>query len=225
MGKILARVPFYQLAILLLIVCCKNGDSFSLRKMNEKERFDFISSKVKTNSGVDLGNVIYHLRESGVDLNPYNRILMDKLEYAKYPYDINILAGILIENKNNKLEIERILNSKIKIWDTGNWSEKFWSLINKYNLKINKPAEYSLQNNFEKKYNVSEFMKTIISSNDLGENPLLMVNWNIIYYEEGKLIETLNKLDIKQIDYTSRNESVKLYGKRGIDGLLRVMTQ
>lgn len=214
----------YQAFIVFIIVSCKTADSFSLRKMNEKERLDFISSKVKMNDGVDLGNIIYHLRESKIDLNLYNRILMDKLKDAKYPYDINVLAEILIENEYNKLEVESILNSKIKIWDTGNWSEKFWYFIKKYNLKIAEPTDYSLQNNVEKKYNVSEFMKTKISNNELGENPLLMVNWQILSYEEGKLIETLNKLDIKQIDYTSKNESVKLYGKRGIDGLLKVMT-
>lgn len=192
--------------------------------MNEKERLDFISSKVKMNDGVDLGNMIYHLRESKIDINLYNRILMDKLKDAKYPHDINILAEILIENENNKLEVESILNSKIKIWDTGNWSEKFWYFIKKYNLEIAEPTDYSLQNNVEKEYNVLEFMKAKISNNKLGENPLLMVNWNIVNYEDGKLIETLNKLDIKQIDYTSKNQSVNLYGKRGVDGFLRIMT-
>jgi hypothetical protein len=53
---------------------------------------------------------------------------------------------------------------------------------------------------------------------------MLMINWNITSYEEGKLIETLDKLDIKQIDYTSKNQAVSLYGKSGIDGLLKVIT-
>lgn len=45
-----------------------------------------------------------------------------------------------------------------------------------------------------------------------------MVNWNIIDYETGKLLETLNKLDIKQIDYTPKSESVGLYGKGELMG-------
>ncbi|MBW8523653.1 hypothetical protein K0U91_12820 [Chryseobacterium chendengshani] len=225
MRKILTRIPFYQFVILLLLVCCKTADSFSLRKMNKNERFDFISSNIKISNGVDLGNVIYHLKESKVDLDLYHKILMDKLKDAKYPYDINLLAEILLENEHNKPEIESILNSKIKIWDTGNWSEKFWYLIKEYNLKITEPTDYSLQNDFEKKYNILEFMKAKITENELGENPLLMVDEKITSYEEGKLIEYLNTLDIKQIDYTSKQQSVNLYGKDGIDGFIRITTR
>src|SRR5690606_21354427 len=114
--------------------------------------------------------------------------------------------------------------SKIKIWDTGNWSEKMWNLIKNNNLNVEKPNYYTFENNSSKKYNIPEFVTSKIENEQLGKNPLLMVDWQIVSYEEGKLIETLEKLDIKKIDYTSKNQAVSLYGKRGIDGLLKITT-
>lgn len=82
----------------------------------------------------------------------------------------------------------------------------------------------ALKISLTKKYNISEFLKAKLANNELGKNPILMIDWNIISYEDGKLVEELNKLNIKQIDITSKNESVNLYGKRGIDGLIKVTT-
>ncbi|MPS65829.1 hypothetical protein [Chryseobacterium sp.] len=210
--------------LLTIILSCKTSDSFGLNKMNKSERNTFISSNLKTQKGVNLGNFIFHLQESKVDLKPFNQILIDKLKASQYPYDINILTNLLVNNKENKSEIEHILNSKIKIWDTGNWSEKFWYLIQEYNLNIEKPGYYSIGNDSLKKYDVSAFLKAKIETDELGKEPMLMINWNITSYEEGKLIETLDKLNIKQIDYTSKNQAVSLYGKSGIDGFLKVTT-
>ena len=67
-------------------------------------------------------------------------------------------------------------------------------------------------------------MKSKISNEELGENPMLMINWSLVNYEEGKLLETLEKIDIKQIDYTPKSQTVKLYGKRGVDGALNILT-
>jgi hypothetical protein len=222
MKKILSYLLIFF--IFTLILNCKANESFGLKKMSKSERNTFISSNLKTQKGVNLGNFIFHLQESKVDLTPFNQILIDELKTSQYPYDINILTNVLVNNKENKSEIEYILNSKIKIWDTENWSEKFWTLIQEYNLNIKKSSYYSIENNSSKKYDASIFLKTKIETDELGKEPMLMINWNITSYEEGKLIETLDKLDIKQIDYTSKNQAVSLYGKSGIDGLLKVIT-
>lgn len=222
MKKILSYLLIFF--IFTLILNCKANESFGLKKMSKSEHNTFISSNLKTQKGVNLGNFIFHLQESKVDLTPFNQILIDELKTSQYPYDINVLTNVLVNNKENKSEIEYILNSKIKIWDTENWSEKFWTLIQEYNLNIKKPSYYSVENNSSKKYDVSTFLKTKIETDELGKEPMLMINWNITSYEEGKLIETLDKLDIKQIDYTSKNQAVSLYGKSGIDGLLKVFT-
>jgi len=192
--------------------------------MNKEERNNFISSNLQSKNGADLGNFIYHLKQSKLDLNKYDTLLIEKLKSANFPFDINLLTESLIENPENKSEIESALNSKIKIWDTGNWSEKMWNLIKNNNLNVEKPNYYTFENNSSKKYNIPEFVTSKIENEHLGKNPLLMVDWQIVSYEEGKLIETLEKLDIKQIDYTSKNQAVSLYGKRGIDGLLKITT-
>ena len=192
--------------------------------MNKEERNNFISSNLQSKNGADLGNFIYHLKQSKIDLNKYDKLLIEKLKSAKFPFDINLLTESLIENPQNKSEIESALNSKIKIWDTGNWSEKMWNLIKNNNLNVEKPNYYTFENNSSKKYNIPEFVTSKIENEQLGKNPLLMVDWQIVSYEEGKLIETLEKLDIKKIDYTSKNQAVSLYGKRGIDGLLKITT-
>lgn len=210
--------------LLTIISSCKTSDSFGLKKMSKSERNTFISSNLKTQEGVNLGNFIFRLQESKVDLPPFNQLLIDKLKASQYPYDINILTNLLVDNKENKSEIEHILNSKIKIWDTGNWSEKFWTLIQEYNLNIEKPSYYSIEDNSSKKFDVSTFLKTKIETDELGKEPMLMINWNITSYEEGKLTETLDQLDIKQIDYTPKSQAISLYGKRGIDGLLKITT-
>jgi len=207
-----------------IILSCKTQDSFGLKKMNKNERFSFISTNVKSNAGVNLGNFIFHLQQSNVELNAFEQLFLEKLRGSQYPYDINILTNLLIINKENIPEIEQILSSKIEIWDTGNWSDNFWNLIEEHNLNVEKPNYYNKESTSLKKYNISAFIKTKIENDELGKEPLLMVNWNIIDYETGKLIETLNKLDIKQIDYTPKSESVGLYGKGGVDGFLKIMT-
>lgn len=208
---------------LITILNCKSNDAFSLKKMSTSERYDYISSNLKSKNGSELGNFVYHIKLSEVDLKPYNQILFEKLEATVFPYDMYIVSELLIENGGDKFAIENTLNSKIKIWDVGNWSEKFWDLIQNNNLKIEKPQYYSSDSTIQK-YNIPEFMKIKLANNELGENPLLMVDWKIVDYENGKLIEVLNKLNIKQIDITPKSQSVSLYGKRGIDGLLRVST-
>lgn len=207
----------------ITILSCKSNNAFSLKKMSKRERYDYISLNLKSKNGSELGNFVYHMKLSKVDLSPYNQILLEKLDTAVFPYDMYIISELLIENNGDKSAVESTLNSKIKIWDVGNWSEKFWDLIQNNNLKVEKPQYYS-SNPTIQKYNIPEFMRVKLTNNELGENPLLMVDWKIVDYENGKLIEALNKLNIKQIDITPKSQSVSLYGKRGIDGLLRVST-
>lgn len=82
---------------------------------------------------------------------------------------------MLIINKENIPEIEQILSSKIEIWDTGNWSDNFWNLIEEHNLNVEKPNYYNKESTSSKKYNISAFIKTKIENDELGKEPLLMV--------------------------------------------------
>ncbi len=192
--------------------------------MSTRERTDYVSSNIKSKNGTELGNFVYHLQLSKIDLKPFNNILLEKLNNAVFPYDTFILSEILIEDKNNIPLVENALRSKIKIWDTGNWSEKFWALIKNYNLNIEKPKDYGFEDKYTKKYNIPKFIENKLNNDEIGENPLLIINWNFVNYEKGKLIETLNDLNIKQIDITPKSKSVSLYGSKGIDGLLNILT-
>lgn len=153
---------FTLLFVFTTLLSCKTNDSFDLNKMGKSERNKFISSNLKTKSGVDLGNFIFHVQESKIDLKPFDQILIGKLETSPYPYDIYILTNLLVDNKENKFEIEQILNSKIKIWDTENWSEKFWTLIKEQNLSVEKPDYYNIENNSSKKYDVVTDRKSVV---------------------------------------------------------------
>lgn len=71
-------------AILMMILSCKSNDAFSLKKMSNRERNEYISSNLRSKTGTELGNFLYHLKLSKVDLKPYNQILFEKLETAGF---------------------------------------------------------------------------------------------------------------------------------------------
>ena len=69
--------------------------------MNNEERYRFISSNIKSKNGSDLGNFIYHLKESKIGLQSYDTLLFEKLSNSIYPYDIFVLTELLMENPKN----------------------------------------------------------------------------------------------------------------------------
>ena len=64
-----------------------------------------------------------------------------------------------------------------------------------------------------------------IIQNEIGKNPLLQVNNSITKYSENTLLETLEKLEIKDIQIIPKQKSVSLFGKRGVDGMVKVLTR
>lgn len=50
--------------------------------MNKNERFSFISTNVKSNAGVNLGNFIFHLQQSNVELNPLNSFFRETERFS-----------------------------------------------------------------------------------------------------------------------------------------------
>ncbi|WP_396150742.1 hypothetical protein [Flavobacterium sp.] len=84
---------------------------------------------------------------------------------------------------------------------------------------------YTINEKGEKKYNVKLFIEEKIMQNEIGENPLLQVNNSITSYSENTLLETLEKLDIKDIQIIPKQKSISLFGKRGVDGVIQVITR
>jgi hypothetical protein len=147
------------------------------------------------------------------------------LNNAEWPNEMYFLTNIIIEQKTEKTIIENILNTKRNIWDKGEWSEKFWKLIRENNFSISENSNYSVNEKGEKEYNLKRFLEGKIKDNEIGQNPILQLNYSITNYSENQLLETLEKLNIKDIQIIPKDKSVGLFGKRGIDGMIKVLTK
>ncbi|PYE78495.1 hypothetical protein DFQ11_1294 [Winogradskyella epiphytica] len=185
---------------------------------------EIIINDINSFGGSDLANYLGYLEDNNINISDYNETLKSKLQKTEFPYDIYILSEILLDKKKNKSFIESELNSKILKWDTGNWGNKFWNLIKTEKLNVEQPIFFEFKNGI-KKYNFEQFLKTKIQNNELGQNPLLFLNDKLTNYEDGNLNSILKEYEIIQIDFIPKKESVRLFGKRGIDGKISVITQ
>jgi len=211
----------------LPFVCFAQTNSYDLLKKLPKLEFEkAVTDSITKLDSSDLWNFLYHLKDGDTNsLKPFNNSFVEKLKSAKYPMDMHFLLEILLEQNTEKTIVERILNQKQEIWDKGEWSEKMWNLIRAYNLQVYSSAYYSVNQNGEKNYNLNIFLQGKIRTEELGTNPILYLNYKIVSYPENQLLDTLNKLNIKDIQVTPKSKSVGLYGKRGIDGMIMVLTR
>ena len=211
------------LYILLLCLGCKTTFE-NFNKKSEKNQLKFIECNLNDLKGSDLGNFIYQLQQENVDFVKYNSLFKEKLKNSEFAYDLYILTDLLLQYPKNKIYLESILNHKTSIWDSGNWGDKFWKIISDNNLKVTYPNYYSVNKGI-RNYDFTKFLSEKIANDELGTNPLLMINYDIVDYENEKLIETIDTLNIKQIDYLPKSKSVLLFGKRGKDGKIDILTK
>ncbi len=214
------KKSIYILVIFLSLLNCKNDKTND----NNQLKPEFIISQIDSLGGSELGNYLGYLEDNKINLSNYNKTLKTKLQESEFPYDIYILSKIILDKKKNKSFIETELNSKILKWDTENWGNKFWNLIKTERLNIEKPNFYEFENGI-KKYNFENFLNEKIQNEELGLNPLLFLNDKLTNYEEGNLNLKLKVYEIIKIDYITKKESVDLFGKRGIDGHISVITK
>ncbi len=92
-------------------------------------------------------------------------------------------------------------------------------------IEVDTLKYYTINEKGEKKYNVKLFIEEKIKQDEIGEKPLLQVNNSITSYSERTLLETLEKLEIKDIQIIPKQKSVPLFGKRGVDGMIKVLTR
>lgn len=197
-----------------------------LKYLESKSKEEFIKVariNIQKLEGQELLHFVSNLK-SKFDLKLFEQDLVDKSMSVKYPFDLDFLVKNLMDLKTEKLEIEKILNQRKEVWNKGNWSEKFWSFIKNHKLKVDENKSYSLDQTGKKRYNVKQFITTQKENNSIGNNPLLFVNHSILSYESNSLIETLEKLDIKDIQVQSKQNTTSLYGARGKDGVLMILT-
>jgi hypothetical protein len=216
----------FKVFIIFFLLCCLSCKT-TFENFNEKsdrKKLEFVRENLNEFGGSNLWNFIYQLQKENVDLSIYNDLFKEKLETVEFAYDFYVLSDLLSQNSENNAYLTKTINEKIELWDSGNWSEKMWKLIADNDFAISKPNYYSIKQG-NKIYKFSEFMTDKINNNQLGKNPLLTVDFDVIFYETGKLTQTIDTLRIKQIDYIPISESIKLFGNRGKDGMIKILTK
>ena len=211
--------------LLLPFFCFCQEDNYI--KLNKLPKIEFeksvADSIVKLKSG-DLWNFLKVLKDDyRKDLKPFNESFIKKMETTELPMDMHFLLSFLIEQKTQKSIIENILNSKKAVWDNGQWSEKFWKIIKENKLNIKEDSNYSINEKGQKTYNIKSFIEEKIKNGEIGQNPLLYLDYKIANYEPNQLIETLEKINIKDIQIIAKEEGLKMFGKRGEDGMIKVL--
>ncbi|RRJ88432.1 hypothetical protein [Flavobacterium macacae] len=211
--------------LLLPFFCfCQEDNYDKLYKLPKAEFENSVAdSIVKLESG-DLWNFLKVLKDDyKKDLKPFNENFIKKIEATRWPMDMHFLLSLLIEQKTEKSIMEDILYSKKAVWDNGQWSEKFWKIIRENKLNIKNDSDYSINEKGQKTYNVKSFLEEKIKNGEIGPNPLLFLDYTIIDYELNQLFEILEKMNIKDIQIITKEEALKIYGKLGADGMIKVL--
>lgn len=178
------------LSLLLFNLSCKTTyDNFS--KKSEKRQAEFIDTNLKELGGADLGNFINVLEMNKIDFSLYNSTIEEKLQNVEFPYDLYHLSKTHLSYSNDKSFVETILNEKPQIWDTGNWGERFRELISKE--KLNVKVDVS-------SYDIHAFLEDKIAKDEISHNPLLQIDYSMVFYEKGKFFETVDTLKKHQTD-------------------------
>lgn len=217
-----------KILFLLLIPLVAFSQNESIEKMKKLPKAEFeraFNDSIQKLKSLELWNFIKNAKESEIDLKDFNSTFLKRFETVESAIEMIFLLEILIDQKTEKSIIENTLNNKKEIWDKGPWSEKFWKIIRENDFKIIESNHYTINRKGEKKYNVKLFIEEKIKQNEMGENPLLEVDYVINNYSENTLLETLEKLTIKDIQIIPKQKSVGLFGKRGVDGMIKVLTR
>lgn len=200
-------------AIMLNYVFKKSSNDFD----------EIVKLNIQTLESHDLLSFINTI-ESKFKLEKYNNILIEKVKTSKKPFDIYILINKLIKHNTDKLELEKILNETNKIWDNGgNWSQKFWDLIAENNLRLNNYRYYSTYEYDKHPYD--KIINEYILDDKITKSPLLIVNGDIVKFQENKLIELIMSLNISSIQIITKENSVSLFGKNGLNGAFLINTK
>lgn len=220
-------------AVLLLmpVFCLAQGNEYiekynALNKLPKTEFEAAVNDSIQKLSPGDLLQFLYVLQvEYNTSLAPFCSNLTNRLATFNTSFDIYTLSAILLdEEQTEHAMVEKILTDKKPVWDKGEWPEKFWKLIRENGFKVPEGPFYTVNEKGEKRYDLESFLQNGLDTNEIGRNPLIQVDSTLVSYQENTLLETLGKLTIKDIEVTPKKESIGVYGKRGADGFLRILT-
>lgn len=218
-----------KLILLLIIpmVCFSQKEEYAkLRKLPKVAFEKAINDSIITLEATELEIFLKTLKNDyKTDLKPFNNSLINKFESCKWPMEMHYLLKMLLELKMDKPLIENTLNTRKEVWDKGQWAEKFWVIIRENKLKIKEELYYSVDDKGQKTYNIKSYLEEKVVNNELGINPILSLNDKLTDYTENKLLETLLKLNIKDATIISMDKSADLFGNRGIDGMIKILTR
>ena len=218
-----------QFLILIFITSfCYSQTEINYKKLKRKSNVRFEKTVTENILKLESSDLSYFISliKKDFDLKPFNKVFIEKAKIANYGFDISILINLLIEQNTEKRILEDILNSKKAVWDKGNWSQKIWKLILEQKLDIKTENEIYKINQFgEKEYDIANFLKQKIELNEIGLNPMLQIDNQIVSYENNELEKTLREIIISNIDVMTKDKSVNLFGKKGIDGVIQITTK
>jgi hypothetical protein len=217
--------------LLFLSIPCFSQDSYAELvkfKRNAPAAYEAaVSDSIRKLTSSDLGNFLYHIQlADSRALRAHNELLYEKLKHSNWPLDLYMITGILVDQYFDLNRLSETLNQKKSIWDKGEWAARFWTLIREKDLGVAQDAGYSVDRIGNKLYDVAAFIELKIAIGEIGENPLLLLDGKPTAYEPGQLVAFLSKLDIKDINVPIVKEKApNLYGRRGIDGVIAVLTR
>lgn len=217
------------LLLIIPVFCCAQHDSQKYVRLKKLPKPDFEKavndSIVKLEPG-GLSRFLTTLREEyNTNLKPFNSNLTNKLNGCEWPNEMFILLDLLITEKTDTVILQNILNERKQVWDSGQWSEKFWKVIRVNKIDVNEGPYYSVNEKGEKEYDIKLLLEEKRKSGEIGENPLLEVDYMIVSYPENTFLETLEKLKIRDVSIVPKAKAVGMFGKRGIDGSVKILTK
>ncbi|HNP32507.1 MAG TPA: hypothetical protein PKN96_04395 [Flavobacterium sp.] len=219
-------MKFLFLLLIPVISFSQKGSYAKLTKLPKSAFEKAVNDSIVNLEPTELTGFLKTLKnEYKTDLKPFSNNLNNRFENCKWPVEMNVLFNMLLDLKIETTRIENSLNNKKDIWDKDEWGEKFWQIIRKNKLKIKEGPYYSVDENGQKKYNLRLLLEDKMSNEELGANPLLYLNNNLKDYEANRLYETLQELSIKDISIVPISDSVELYGDKGINGMIKVLTR
>lgn len=214
------------LLIIPLFCFSQNDDYTKLKKLPKIQFEKAVTDSISKLEASDLSLFLITLKKDNkTDLKPFSSALINRFENCKWPLEMHSLLGMLVDLKIPTPLIENILNNKKELWDNGQWAEKFWKIIRDNKLKVKEDIYYKVDALGQKTYNIRLLLEDKVVNNEMGANPLLNINYKLTEYPQNMLFETLEKLNIKDIAIISIPKSVELFGYRGADGMIKVLTR
>ncbi len=212
--------------LIIPIFCFSQEDNFSkLKKLPKGEFEKAVNDSINKLSSLELWNFLKPLRdEYNTDLKPFNKSFLKKIEVCDSELEMHFLLRFLLEQNTDKTLLEKILNTRKEIWDHKMWAEKFWKVIRENKLNVLEDSNYFVDEKGKKTIKTKAFLEEKTRSKEIGANPLLFINGRLTSYSENKLWETLENLSIKDIQIINKDKAPNMYGIRGKDGFMGVMT-